>query len=183
MKPTRLHKGKNLKTLPPDYTIIDIETTGLNPEYSEIIEIGALKVRDNIPIDEFNFLIKPTGRISPFITSLTGITEELVEYAPDINYVLPEFIEFIEDDVLVGHNVNFDLAFLYDNASLRINHKLSNDYVDSLYLARKYVKGLPSYKLTSLADYFGIIQDSAHRALDDCKTTHSCICAIMSYMP
>ena len=111
----REQKGKSLIDIPNNYVVFDIETTGLDPEFDEIIEIGAVKIKDGIKIDTFNSLIKPEYEIDEFITELTGITNEMVENAPSIDEVLPKFMDFIKDYIIIGHNVNFDINFFYDN--------------------------------------------------------------------
>src|SRR5699024_10738657 len=95
----RKNKGQSLLAFPDNYTVFDIETTGLDSKYDEIIEIGALKIKNNKIIDQFSFLIKPTSPIGEFITELTGITNEMVSDAPNINEILPKFLEFIGDDI------------------------------------------------------------------------------------
>ena len=108
-------KGQSLLLFPNEYIVFDIETTGLDASYDEIIEIGALKIKNNEIVDKFTSLIKPKYPIDEFITELTGITNEMVKDAPLINEVLPRFIDFIGDEILVGHNINFDINFVYDN--------------------------------------------------------------------
>ena len=111
----RKFKGQSLFAFPDDYTVIDIETNGLTTGVCEIIEVSALKFRGEILQDSFSTLIKPTERISWFITNLTGITDRMVENAPNINEVMQKFYDFIGKDILIGHNVHFDVNFLYDN--------------------------------------------------------------------
>lgn len=155
----------------PDYVLVDIETTGLSPYYSEIIEIGALKVRDNKVIDTFSTLIKPDNIINENITNLTGITNEMVEYAPNILEVLKLFESFIGDNILIAHNAKFDIAFLNNNFVKHLGYPLINRYIDTLYLSRKYLPNLKSHKLQTLADYFNINYNGAHRGLRDCEIT------------
>ena len=109
------NKGKHVTDFPCDYTVVDIETTGLSPDKCEIIEISALKVRNDEIVDTFSTLIKPSKRIDPFIVRLTGITDEMVAEAPKIRAVLPAFMEFVAEDFILGHNVNFDINFIYYN--------------------------------------------------------------------
>ncbi|MBQ7596713.1 MAG: 3'-5' exonuclease, partial [Clostridia bacterium] len=128
----RIYKGRSLLIFPADYTVIDIETSGLSPEECEIIEISAVKVRNDKITDTFSQLIKPERRISAFITSLTGITNDMVKYAPDIKSVITDFADFIGSDILLGYNVNFDINFLYDNMVKHLGTPLNNDFVDVL---------------------------------------------------
>ena len=111
-RPVRSEKGKSLLQIVDDYVVIDLETTGLDPEYESIIEIAAMRVNGNAVVDSLSSLINPGYEIDEFITDLTGITNEMLASAPPIEDYLPEFLEFIKDSVLVGHNVNFDINFI-----------------------------------------------------------------------
>lgn len=167
----RFEKGKSLIEVPSKFVVFDIETTGLDPFYDEIIEIGAIKVKDGIVTDTFSTLIKPEYEISEFITELTGITNEMVKDAPKINEVLPNFITFIEDDILVGHNVNFDINFIYDNL-VKINQEpLKNDFVDTLRLSRRLLPNLSHHRLIDLTEYYKINNIGGHRAIRDTEMT------------
>ena len=112
---TKREKGKLTREWLDNYVVIDIETTGLTPLYDEIIEFAAIKIENDSIVDSYSTLIKPSQPISSFITSLTGITNELVENAPKIENVIDNIISFIADKTIVGHNVSFDINFLYDN--------------------------------------------------------------------
>lgn len=168
---TRIEKGNSLLLFPSSFVVFDIETTGLDPASNEIIEIGAIKVIDNKVIDTFQVLIKPVYEISPFITNLTGITNEMVESASNIESVLPDFMDFVEDLILVGHNVNFDINFIYDNL-IRLGYPpLKNDFIDTLRVARKYLPMLRNHRLGDLAEYYMIDTKGSHRALKDVEMT------------
>lgn len=91
-----------------DYIAFDLETTGLSVETDQIIEIGALKVRDGKIVDRFMEFLKPDKPISSIITGITGITNSMVADARDTETVIRDFVEFCEDDVLIGHNIMFD---------------------------------------------------------------------------
>lgn len=164
-------KGKSLIETPSSFVVFDIETTGLDSFENEIIEIGALKVKDSKVVDSFDHLIKPNHPISDFITDLTGITNEMVENAESIEEVLEQFINFIGDNILMGHNVNFDINFVYDHAEKYNNHILNNDFVDTLRLARKLLPEMPHHRLSDLADYYNIDKTGHHRALKDVEMT------------
>lgn len=170
----RRFKGKSLFEFPSDYTVVDIETNGLVSGVCEIIEVSALKYRNEVLRDGFSSLIKPTQRIGRFITELTGITDKMVENAPDVTEVLHKFYDFIGRDILIGHNVNFDVNFLYDNLWLHNGLVLDNSFVDTLRLARKALPGLPDHKQTTIAEYYGIATEGAHRALRDCEICNAC---------
>ncbi len=169
---TQRKKGCSLLDFPSNYVLFDIETTGLDPEYDEIIEIGAIKVNNYEVVDEFHSLIKPNEKIDEFITDLTGITNEMVENAPNIEDVLPNFINFIGDSILIGHNVNFDINFIYDemvNLDLGI---VNNDYVDTMRLSRILLPELLHHRLKDLAEFYEISSEGSHRALKDVQITN-----------
>lgn len=184
---TKRDKGKSLIDTPSNFTVIDIETTGLDPNYDEIIEIGAMKVRDNVIVATFESLIKPDGYYSyddddnetfeyvdAFITELTGITNEMLESAPLIEDVLPKFIDFIGDDVLIGHNVNFDINFLYDSLEDNLQFIFKNDFIDLMRLSRKLYPEFKNHKLKTVAESLKVNTDNNHRALKDCSITLEC---------
>ncbi|MCH5164846.1 MAG: 3'-5' exonuclease [Clostridiales bacterium] len=170
----RRFKGNSLLSLPSDYTVVDIETNGLISGVCEIIEVSALKYRNNALTDSFSSLIKPEQPISPFITNLTGITDAMVENAPDITAVMQAFYAFIGKDILIGHNVHFDVNFLYDNLWIYSGLVLDNSFVDTLRLARKALPKLFNHKLATIAEYYGISTIGAHRALKDCEICNAC---------
>ena len=165
--PVRPYKGKNLFAFPSDFTVVDIETTGLSSMGAEIIEISALRYRGDAFVESFSSLIKPSMPIPYFITSLTGITNEMVRDARDRKGVLRDFASFVRDDVIVGHNVNFDVNFLYDELLHYLDYPLRNNYVDVLKLSRKYLPDLPDHKQVTVAAHFALDTSGAHRALKD----------------
>lgn len=168
----REHKGDSLLDFPESYTIIDIETTGLDSVHDCIIEVAALKINKGTIENTFSSLVKPNVKIDSFIEALTGISNSDVSKASEPEIVLSQFADFIGDSVLIGHNVNFDINFLYDNFEKYLSKPLCNDYVDTLRLSKQYFKGLSSYKLSSLADFLKLSVESEHRALADCLTAN-----------
>lgn len=153
-----------------DYVSVDIETTGTNAKWNKIIEIGALKVRNGEVVETFSELINPGVSISPFITELTGITNEMLIGKPAIEQVLPKFVEFAKDDYLLGHNIMFDYGFLKQNA-INLNLTFEKSGMDTLKIARKTLKGLESRGLEYLCSYYGISDDNHHRAFNDARAT------------
>ena len=152
-----------------DYVCFDLETTGFG-KTAEIIEIGAIKVRDGTTVDKFSELVKPTNRISGAVTALTGISQNDVADARNISEVLPDFLEFIGNDILVGHNIaSFDMKFLYRDFEKYMGLILPNDFVDTLRLAKIVFPDWKHRRLGDLANYYGISTAGAHRALTDCK--------------
>jgi len=164
-------KGNSLIEFPVNYTVIDLETTGLDPAFDEIIEMSALKIRNNEIIEEYSTLVQPKYEIDEFITELTGITHEMLENAPLLEDKINEFISFIGEDIIMGHNVNFDINFLYDNYLKIEKEKLKNDYVDTMRLAKNYLKEFNHHRLIDLVDYYKINVEGFHRAMLDCKST------------
>lgn len=152
------------------YIAFDLETTGLNPESNEIIEIGALKVRDGKVEERFMEFIKPEERISQTITKITGITNDMVADARPVSKVIPEFIEFCEEDVLIGHNVMFDYKFTKKFAGC-CGHSFERNGIDTLKIARKVHKDLDSKSLGRLCSYYQIENKAAHRAYHDALAT------------
>ena len=126
----RIHKGNSLLILPDSFIVLDLETTGLSNKFDEIIEISALRVRSFHVTDVFSTLIKPTFEISDEITEITGITNEMLSNAPLFSEIEFELREFIGDDYILGHNVNFDINFLYDN----FYYPFRNAFIDTLRL-------------------------------------------------
>lgn len=171
MKNQRIFKGKSLCCFPADFVLLDIETTGLSPESEDIIEISAIKVRDNKAVDTFSELINIKRPLPPFITSLTGITDKMLLTGDSAESVLYRFLDFTGGDIVLAHNANFDINFLYDKCLDKLGRIFDNDYVDTLKLARKYLPHLPHKNLDALADYFGLPPRSEHRALGDCEMT------------
>ncbi len=189
---SKRNKGKSLTTIPLNFTVIDIETTGLDTKYDEIIEIGALKINNGIIVDKFESLIKPRScyydendneyYVSEFITELTGITNDMLTTAPDIADVLPEFLNFIEDNILVGHNINFDINFLYDNLMDELDYRLSNDFVDLMRLSRKIYPDFKNHKLKTISQNLGIDTSNHHRAIGDCYITYDCFMKLSNHV-
>lgn len=154
-----------------DYVVFDIETTGLNKDTDYIIEIGALKYKNNILVEEFNYLINPKITLPQIITDITGITDNMLTDKETIDAVLPKFVEFIEDLPLLAHNNSFDLGFINKNLKDLNLNKLTNKNIDTLEVAKKYLPQMYNYKLETLKKYFNVKQVS-HRAVGDCYTAN-----------
>lgn len=174
----RENKGNSIIAFPESYCIIDIETTGLSPSYDSIIEVSAIKVSSNNITDTFSSLVQPfsyTDRyIDEYITELTGITNEMLASAPKEKEVIPKFKDFIGSSILVGHNVHFDINFLYDSFENCLGIPLNNDFVDAMRISRRLHSELEHHRLSDIAELYGIDYSSAHRALKDCEITYNC---------
>lgn len=167
----RWNKGESVVALLDDYTVIDLETTGLSPECDEPIELAAVKVRGNVVAETYQQLIHPCSPISPFISGLTGITNDMVADMPVIDDKIGEFLDFIDKDVVVGHNVYFDVGFVARCAN-SIGRAFLNNYINTIRLARKKIM-LPHYGLVDLCECLNLEPEGTyHRALCDCMQTH-----------
>ena len=165
------NKGKNLLIFPKNFVVIDIETTGLDSEFDEIIEIGALKIENGHVVDTFNTLVKPVNEIDDYITELTGITNDMLENAPTIKDVIGDFYSFVGRNIILGHNVNFDINFLYDELMRFDGIELNNDFVDTMRIGRYLLKNLQHHRLIDLANNYNIATNGNHRSLKDCEIT------------
>ena len=163
--------GNNIDDFVADYVVFDFETTGLNPfDGDRIIEMSAVRVINDEVSDTFSTLVNPEQPISPEATMVNGITDDMVEDAPKMKEALKEFIDFIGDDILVGHNIkSFDMNFLKIECMLQFDGKVpDNDYIDTVLIARHCMPELAHRSLTVLAEHFGFSSEGAHRALADC---------------
>lgn len=154
-----------------NFTIVDIETTGLSPYRHKITEIAALKCRNGKVVKEFCTLVNPEVSIPRFITRLTGINDKMVKNKPTIDKVIPKFHSFIGNSHFVAHNAGFDYKFLDHAAEKNMSVNLGNHKVCTMRLARRLLPELPSKKLSSLCEHFKIKNNSAHRAKGDAMAT------------
>jgi len=168
-------KGKRLNLYVKNYLVFDLETTGINQNKDEIIEISGIKVRDNQVIEEFSTLVNPEIPIPFAATRVNGITDQMVKDAPLLSHALSDFLDFAGEDILVGHNIHtFDTNFIYDGALRELDKQVQNDYIDTLYLSRMCLPELKHHKLTDVAEHFAIKTEGAHRALNDCVMNQKC---------
>lgn len=167
----REFKGKSLIDFPLNFTVIDIETTGLDTRWDEIIEVSAIKIRDGFIHSSFSETIQIENELDEFIIELTGITDEMLQKSRTVTEVLPDYLKFIGDDILIGHNVNFDINFIYDNYLLCSNKPFTNDFVDTLRLSRRLLPDLKHHRLDDLIQYFNLEKRELHRGLSDCEYT------------
>ncbi|MCS7178706.1 MAG: helicase C-terminal domain-containing protein [Anaerolineae bacterium] len=149
----------------PIFVSLDLETTGTDPARDTIIEIGAVKFRGEEVLDQFSTLVHPGRPVPHEITVLTGIRDEDVADAPRLASVLPRLAAFVGDRTLVGHSVDFDLAFLRRHGVLQTNR-----YLDTFKLASLLAPDARRYSLGELARLLGFPPPVSHRALDDART-------------
>ena len=157
---------KYVRKIIDNFCVLDLETTGLSPNYDSIIEIGIIKVKENKIVDKYNSLINPGFLINEYITSITGITNEMLKGKPKIIDLKKEVLNFIGNDVLVGHNISFDVSFLQKG----FNEELKNEYIDTLQFCRKLFKELSHHRLTDMSNYLEISRNE-HRSMSDCLCT------------
>ena len=154
-----------------EYVVFDIETTGLNKEKCKIIEIGAVKIRNREIVDRYSTFIDPGEKLSDEIVDLTNITDDMLEGQRPIETVLPEFLDFVGDDVLVAHNASFDTGFVRIKAEeLGIEYR-KNTILDTLELSRTLLKELKKHKLDVVAKHLGVSLEGHHRAVNDAEAT------------
>ncbi len=156
-----------------EYTVIDLETTGLSYEKDRIIELAAIRVINGEISEEFNKLIKMEAPLPEQVIQLTGITNEmLAEKGEPFQSAFEQFIQFIQSDVIVCHNVSFDLNFIQVAChKLAIKMPRAFKTVDTLQMARKKIKSIEDYRLETLGKYFEMDISGVHRALKDCYLT------------
>lgn len=219
LKRCHRNKGKSLLKIPADYTVLDIETTGFNPQYDSIIEVCCIKYRNNKEIGRFSSLIQPlpldevvndkdyklnedlsyadnVAYVSKLIAGLTGINSEMLSDAPTFDSIADDLWSFLRGELIVGHNIHFDINFLYDNfLGFNSDYILQNDFVDTLRLSRIALPKLESHRLEYLDCHFDLLSRIAlpkleshrledldryfdlnivhHRAEGDCLITYS----------
>ena len=150
-----------------DYIAFDFETTGLNPEDDRIIEIAAIKFVNGNLVDRFVKLINPGRPIDPFITDITGISDDMVKNKPIESDIVDDFLEFLTDLPLVAHNISFDKSFLDALCERFKKPKKINPLFDTLQLSRTFLFFYPVHDLGSISEYFGFSSAGSHRAEKD----------------
>ncbi len=159
-----------------DFVVFDVETTGLEPDTCEIIEIGAIKVEKGKLTDTFQTLVKPKKEIPSLITDITGIDNAMVADAPNIKKVVADFVLFSKNCVLSGYNVGFDMRFL-QNAGKEIDYHFENQVEDAMVYARNKLF-LGNYTLKNVAKHLNVSLKEAHRALNDAIATAKVLLAL-----
>ena len=166
------NKGNRRFLFPKDYIVLDLETTGFSPQNDDIIEIAMLKYQNSQLVSHFESFVKPSKPIPINVARLTGITDYTVCNAPTIDHIINHAVRFMGNDFVIGHNVNFDINFVYDNYMRCEGKEFKNDYIDTMAIAQK-VTGVKQ-KLTTLAAFYGINTNGAHRAINDCFVCNDC---------
>ncbi len=166
------YKGKSLIKFLNDYTSIDVETTGFSPTTDSIIELAAVRVRNGNISEKFSSLVH-VDNLPRKITTLTGITLAMLSDAPEIEEALDEFIKFVGSDIVIGHNVTFDIGFIHESSLRCFTKPFDNDYVDTYALSRRLLQpgSTPDYKLPTLIDSLNLPPSKSHRAKADALST------------
>jgi len=163
-----------------EFVIVDTETTGRDPKVADLIEIGAVRVRDGAVVDTFSTFVNPGRTI--FGAQMHGITDENVAGAPVAREAVEKFLAFAGDAPLVGHNIGFDFGFL-EQALGEPGRFSKGSYFDTLVIAREAYPDLESYKLGDVARFFGVSVETAHRGLADAETTAAVLLAYAGDLP
>lgn len=154
-----------------DIVVFDIETTGLDPESDEITELGAVKIEHGEITEKFSSFVKPNVKIPKEVETLTGISNEMVAFAPKIEDVIEDFYNWSKGCILSGHNIaGFDMKFVR-KAGAKIGLKFENQIIDTLIVARQSPLRVPNYKLGTLVKALGLTLVDAHRAFNDAYAT------------
>lgn len=188
----KLIKGNNIVDLVSDYIVLDVEATGVKMYSDFLIEFCGLKVRDGKVVDSFQTLIKPRKffkletdsekKVNDYIikddqkiyyvdsdiNKLTGISNQMLKDAPDEGEIIEKILDFIDDDIIVGHSIDFDIDRLNESAKTFLNKTLTNDYIDTNKISQ-YLIDIPTHSLVNVSTYYGIEHDGAHRASIDCE--------------
>lgn len=174
-KKTREFKGISVNKHVDDYCVVDLETTGVFVGSAKIIEISAIKVRNNEIVSEYSTLVNPKCHIPEEATAVNHITDDMVNDAPALDDIIDEFMSFVDNDVIIGYNnAGFDMNILYD-AILEIRSRhFTNNYLDMLHAVRRSLPELKNSKLETVSNFYGLDTFGEHRALKDCYLTKSC---------
>lgn len=154
-----------------DYIVLDFETTGFSATINKILEIGAIRVENNLIVDKFCTLINPNEHIPPFISTKIHITNSMVVDKPYINDIFPKFMNFLGKYPLVIHNARFDMSFLIQNG-INLGFDVTNSALDTVATTRNLFPELKKYNLAFLCSHFSIKNPNAHRAMSDALATY-----------
>ena len=161
------------------FVVVDLETTGGGPSSDSITEIGAVRVVDGRLVESFSTLVNPGRPIQPFVTALTGITDDMVAAAPRIAEALPRFLEFAGDAVLVAHNAGFDVGHLDAAHRMLTGERLDRPTLCTVRLARQFLPDLRRRSLDSVAATLGIACHDRHRGLGDARIAAEILCVFL----
>ena len=152
-------------------TVVDLETTGLDPKKDKIVEIGAIRIAGGEITGTYETFVNPGRRLTEQVKELTGIRDEDLEAAPPIEEVMGDFLRFAGESCLMGHRVLFDYSFL-KRAAVNLGYSFEREGIDTLKIARACLTDLPSKSLPALCEHFGI-DYRPHRALEDARAAYA----------
>lgn len=176
-----VHKCEGIN-LDSEFVVFDIETTGLNPKYDDIIEIGAVKIVNRQVIDSFSTFVSIDRKLPGKIIELTSITDDMLINQPVITNVLPEFFKFVGNAVLVAHNASFDTSFIKNKAKVYLNENYDPSILDTLELSKALMKDVKNHKLNTLVKKLGIKLENHHRAVDDASATGQLFISLLNML-
>lgn len=167
-------KGKSIISFPSDYCVVHITTTGYSPAWDYILEICAIRYKDGVEIDRFQSLVQPPAYddgsyVDSYVEALTGITDAMLADAPTVAEILPRFLDFVGNAIILGYYASYAMNFLYDACVKHLDRKLPNDYVDVLRLARKICPDLPHHRLKDMDAYYSIGHWHSNQTINDCE--------------
>ena len=165
-----LVKNSRNQSLDSEYVVFDIETTGLSKKHNKIIEIGAVKVKDGEVVDTFSEFINPGVPIPYQIEQLTSINDDMVKDAPMYDVIVPRFVEFCGDDIVVAHNASFDTGFVKKNAE-ELGLRFDNTVLDTMTLSHILLPELGKFTLDRVCKELKVVNAHHHRAIDDAEAT------------
>lgn len=172
-KTIREYKGRNLIDFPDKYTVIDLETTGFDPNLDEIIEVSAIKYEKGEEKSYFHSLVSSGNSISEFIYSLTGLSPSDFQNQPSVDNVIVQFLDFVGDSIVVGQNINFDINFIYEASMEILGKPFSNDFIDTMRIGKKLHPELRHHRLGDFMELYELGERDFHRAADDCRITQA----------
>lgn len=168
----RIYKGRRINRHVGDYCIVDLETTGVFVRSAKIIEISAVRVRNNRITDRYSRLVNPGCPIPAQAQAVNHISDGMVEGCPCLEEVIDSFAEFVGDDVIVGYNnAGFDMNLLYDAMMALRGRPFANNYIDVLHASRRCLPELEDHRLETVCSFYLLDTEGEHRALKDCFLT------------
>ncbi len=171
-------KACSVPRFPRSYVAIDLETTGLDPKWNKIIEIAAVKVLDGQVVEERSTFVDPHCQLTDHVRELTGICQEDLIGAPDVGQVIGDFVEFMGNLPLLGHNVLFDYSFL-KHAAVNQEILFEKKGIDTLKLCRHFMDAEEKKNLAAACEHYQVTLEGHHRALEDARAAHRLFCAVL----
>lgn len=168
----RKRRGSSGSFEPSEYVVLDVETTGLDADKDEIVEIAAIKVIKGVETGKFHTLVRSDRHLPKKITEITGITNELLEsQGVDLCCALEELVSFVGDAVVVAHNAEFDSNFIQASCEECDLDDFDNECIDTIALAKKKMPEAKNFRLSTLVEILDLDNSTPHRAESDCEAT------------